>query len=89
MRKLNQLMGMMKMNRKLRPWHWHENNTIYSEWFERDRAMVRLTDTRDNKIICLWDDAVSQFVEDGFKTNRQSWHEALAEYATMHKLGAE
>jgi hypothetical protein len=76
----------------LKPYHWHTNNTEFTEWFERDRAMVRLTDTRGQEIICLWDDDVNQFVEDGFKSRRQSWHEALAEYATDHKLttgGAE
>lgn len=70
----------------LSPYLWHINNTQFSEWFERDRAMVRLTDMRDREIICLWDADVNQFIEDGFKTNRQSWHEALAEYATEHKL---
>ena len=73
----------------LKPTLWHENNTVCDTWFERDRAMVRLTDTRANEIICLWDDAVNEFVEDGFKSRRQSWHEALAEYATEHKLEAQ
>lgn len=72
----------------LRPYYWHENNTMCITWFERDRAMVRLTDNRDNEILCLWDDDVAQFVEDGFKTDRQTWHEALTEYATEHKLRA-
>lgn len=73
----------------LRPYNWHENNTECSTWFERDRAMVRLTDTRGNEILCLWDEAVTEFVEDGFKARRQRWHEALCEYATEHKLRAE
>lgn len=70
----------------LKPYHWHENNTQYSEWFERDRACVRITDNRDQEILCLWDDEVAQFIEDGFKTHRQTWHGALCEYATEHKL---
>ena len=70
----------------LKPYYWHENNTICDTWFERDRAMVRLTDSRDNEIICLWDSEVSEFIQDGFKSNRQSWHEALSEYASAHKL---
>lgn len=70
------------------PYLWHENNTLYDSWFERDRAMVRLTDTRGNEILCLWDQEVQDFIEDGFKTQRQSWHEALCEYATSHKLRA-
>lgn len=70
----------------LRPYHWHTNNTNYSEWFERDRQMVRLTDLAGREIICIWDEDVTQFVEDGFKQRAQSWHDALTEYATEHKL---
>lgn len=72
----------------LKPYHWHENNTECIEWFERDRACVRLLDRQGKEIICLWDEEVSEFVEDGFKSPRQSWHTALAEYATSHKLRA-
>jgi len=70
----------------LRPYHWHTNNTIFLEWFERDRAHVRITDMRGREILSLFDNAVNEFVIDGFKTNRQSWHEALCVYATEHKL---
>jgi hypothetical protein len=73
----------------LRPYHWHENNTVFHEWFERDRQHVRLEDTRGKEIISLWDEEVTEFVEDGFKTSRQSWHKALCEYATSNKLRAE
>lgn len=73
----------------LRPYHWHTNNTLFTSWFERDRSMVRLTDMRENEIICLFDSAVEDFIQDGFKSARQSWHEALAEYATERKLRAE
>lgn len=76
------------MGTDLRPYLWHENNTQFSEWFERDRAMVRLTDSRGNEILCLWDSEVAEFIEDGFKTSRQTWHEALCEYATSLKLKA-
>jgi hypothetical protein len=76
------------MKPNLAPYHWHVNNTLFTEWFERDRAMVRLTDKFDREIMCLWDDDVQAFVDDGFKTHRQSWHEALTEYATEHKLRA-
>jgi len=72
--------------KNLKPYCWHTNNTECSTWFERDRAMVRLTDTRGQEIICMWDEDVAQFEEDGFKTRHQDWHEALAEYATLHKL---
>jgi hypothetical protein len=70
----------------LRPYHWHTNNTEIFEWFERDRACVRLTDKRGNEIMCLWDQEVEDFVVDGFKSMRQTWHEALTEYATERKL---
>lgn len=70
----------------LRPYSWNTNNTEFSDWFERDRQMVRLCDKIDREIICLWDDAVTEFVQDGFKSRRQSWHEALCEYATQHQL---
>ncbi len=75
---------MKKQN--LRPYNWNTNNTVFSEWFERDRACVRITDKFDREIICLWDDQVNEFVEDGFKSRNQSWHEALCEYATERKI---
>lgn len=70
----------------MRPFYWHENNTKCSTWFERDRAMVRLTNTRDEEIFCLFDEAVSEFIDDGFKKRNESWHSALSRYATEHKL---
>lgn len=70
----------------MKPYVWHENNTLVSTWFERDRANVRLTDTRGQEIICLWDEEVSEFIEDGFKSHKQSWHEALSSYASLMKL---
>lgn len=72
----------------MKPYNWHTNNTKCSTWFERDRAMVRLTDNRDNEIICLWDSEVEQFVIDGFKRHRDDWHNALTNYATDLKLTA-
>ena len=74
------------MKTKLKPYHWDTNNTKCDTWFERDRAMVRLTDCQDNEIVCLWDNDVEEFVDDGFKTIRQEWHDALAKYATYRKL---
>lgn len=41
---------------------------VCSTWFERDRQHVRL-ETPDGKTVFeLWDDAVSQAIEDGFLT---------------------
>ena len=53
-------------------------NTICNTWFERDRANVELTTLDGSIIIDLWDEDVAEFVEDGWKTHRQTWHEALA-----------
>jgi hypothetical protein len=72
----------------MKPYLWYTNNTRCNEWFERDRAMVRLTDMRDNEIMVMFDDDVSQFIEDGFKSNRETWHQALSNYATDLKLTA-
>lgn len=69
----------------MKPYHWHVNNTKFDSWFERDRAMVRLTDARAQEIICLWDKQVVEFVTDGFK-GRMDWHEALCEYCTERKI---
>lgn len=74
------------MKPNLKPYYWHTNNTICNVWFERDRAMVRLTDMFDREIICLWDEAVAEFIEDGFKKQYESWHEALSNYASELKL---
>jgi hypothetical protein len=71
----------MRRESDLRPYFWHENNTTYHEWMERDRQHVRI-----EEILSLWDNEVSEFVDDGFKTNRQSWHEALCKYATERNL---
>lgn len=65
---------------------WTIENTEFHDWFERDRQNVRLEDSEGNEIICLWDEAVTEFVEDGFKSRNQSWHEALVNYANEHSL---
>lgn len=62
------------------------HNTTCATWFERDRAHVALRDENDRDVFELWDEDVGQFVEDGFKSNRQSWHEAMVEYANAHGL---
>lgn len=70
----------------LKPYNWNVNNTKFDEWFERDRAMVCLTDNFDREIICLWDSEVEEFIQDGFKGLRQDWKQALCEYATNMRL---
>lgn len=49
-------------------------------WFERDRAMVRLTDARDTEIACWWDEDVAELVEDGFLDPRD-WLASAVAYA--------
>lgn len=66
---------------------WNTENTTCNTWFERDRAMVRLASRRDDKdVLVLWDRQVSEFVDDGFKRQGQSWHDACIEYANEFGL---
>ena len=37
-------------------------------WFERDRANIRLETPNGREVFDLWDEAVTQAVEDGFLT---------------------
>ncbi len=68
---------------------WTTNNTTVHQWFERDRAHVEIRDiSTDVTIFELWDDAVEQFIEDGFKHQGISWHAALVDYANSHDLTA-
>ena len=60
---------------------WTPRNTVYSEWFERDRAHVCLETLSGSTIFELWDEEVGEFAEDGFKGLRQDWQSALIEYA--------
>ena len=66
--------------------YWKIENTVLHTWFERDRANVRLETDFGDEIVCLWDDEVSEFVEDGFKKNSEHWHDALVRYANEHVL---
>lgn len=34
------------MKTNLKPYIWHENNTIFHQWSERDRACVRINDQK-------------------------------------------
>lgn len=67
--------------------NWTPRNTYLYQWFERDRAHVRLETAAGETIIELWDEEVAEFGE-GFKGLRQSWAEALIEYANdRHRRG--
>jgi hypothetical protein len=71
---------------------WSRSNTSVSTWFERDRAMVCLSDTNETTILIAWDSGVAELVEDGFLDPRD-WHGSAVEYAnhlglTASELGA-
>lgn len=67
--------------------YWSVSNTVLHTWFERDRANVRLESDLGGEIICLWDDEVLQFINDGFhRPNRDHWHNSLVKYANEHDL---
>lgn len=52
-----------------------------STWFERDRANVRLDDAKTGRtILDIWDEDVSELVEDGFLDPRD-WQGSAVEYA--------
>lgn len=55
--------------------------TEVNTWFERDRQHVDLRWKRNGEsIFDLWDEAVSEAVEDGF-LNPKDWHGSAVEYA--------
>jgi hypothetical protein len=66
---------------------------VCSTWFERDRQHVRL-ETPDGKTVFeLWDEAVSQAIEDGFLTTPRlprpgdaAWQPHAVAYARELKL---
>lgn len=62
-------------------------NTTCETWFERDRAWICLKDKKtDLEIVNMWDETVFQFVDDGYKSWRQTWHEALIDYCNELKV---
>ena len=50
-------------------------------WFERDRACVQLL-SDDDEILSIWDENVSELVEDGFLDPRD-WLGSAIDYATQ------
>lgn len=62
-------------------------------WFERDRQHVRLETPDGKPVFELWDDAVSQAIEDGFLTTPRrtrpsdaDWQPHAVAYAREYKL---
>lgn len=66
--------------------YWNISNTVLHTWFERDRQHVRLETDLGDEIVCLWDEAVTEFIEDGFKRRDEHWHDALVRYANEQNL---
>lgn len=57
-------------------------------WFERDRANIRLETPNGREVFDLWDEAVTQAVEDGFLTtpriprpSSSDWQPHAVQYA--------
>jgi hypothetical protein len=62
------------------------SNTTLETWFERDRALVSITDsTTDRPILSVWDDDVHALVEDGLLDPRD-WRGSATEYANNLQL---
>ena len=43
-----------------------DQDFVCTTWFERDRSNVRLTTPRGRVVFDLWDEAVSEAIEDGY-----------------------
>lgn len=48
-----------------------------STWFERDRANVRVDDTKGHTVFDWWDETVGELIEDGFLVRRDIEGSAL------------
>lgn len=60
---------------------WTRDNTALQTWFERDRALVALSDARTGEVVLdARDQDVEELVEDGFLDPRD-WHGSAVEYA--------
>ncbi len=66
---------------------------VCSTWFECDRQHVRLETPDGKPVFELWDDAVSQAIEDGFLTTPRrarpsdaDWQPHAVAYAREYKL---
>ena len=45
-----------------------DSDYVCSTWFERDRQNITLSTPRGREIFSLWDDDVTQAIQDGFLT---------------------
>ncbi|MFK4705726.1 hypothetical protein ABIC83_002565 [Roseateles asaccharophilus] len=61
---------------------------VCSTWFERDRQHVRLETPNGRVIFELWDEDVSQAIEDGYlkaplvpRPSDKDWHASAVDYA--------
>jgi hypothetical protein len=67
---------------------WTTDNTQLDTWFERDRALVSLSEHLTGRsILDVRDEAVAELVEDGFLDPR-AWHRSAVEYANHLGLRA-
>lgn len=67
---------------------WTTENTQLDTWFERDRALVYLTERSTGRsILGVRDEEVAELAEDGFLDPR-AWHRSAVEYANHLGLRA-
>ena len=59
-------------------------NTELATWFERDRQNVELSTCEGKTLLDVWDDDVTQLLEDGF-LNARHLHRSACEY--VNSLG--
>lgn len=64
-------------------------NTELHTWFERDRSNVRLEDENGNTVLNLWDEAVSEAVEDGFLSDKGFIMGRLVRKSELHHSACE
>jgi len=64
-----------------------------SAWFERDRANLTLTTDDGREVFCLWDDEVTEAIEDGYlptprlpRPSDSDWLPCAIEYARYYNL---
>ncbi len=64
-----------------------------STWFERDRAFIELKDSAGRTVFELWDEAVTEAIEDGFlptphhpRPSNSHWLPCATRYAQSQGL---
>jgi hypothetical protein len=76
------------MNRAIK-----DNHYVCTTWFERDRKHIRLETPKGRLVFDLWDEAVSEAIEDGFlsaprhpRPGDEDWQPCAVAYAKSQRL---